>query len=341
MGVASALLLLSGGLLALSYARFMLNRFVSDQRTQLQDVKSDLKSDLKKNVSDLKKSLRASDTELAELKNEILKMNISYFTASGNIIGPFKRDAHAHINENALIAALLVSQPNTGIMLDVGAMHGATLSPFLLGGWRTFAFEPDPANRRELEMRFGQNPNLTIDGRAVADRAAQNLPFYASTEAHSISSLYAFHETHRQICTVSTTTIADFARENDLRHIDYLKIDAEAYDLLILKGVPWDSLKPNVIMCEFEDRRTRPLGYTMHDMAHYLVERGYTVLVSEWHPVIRYGIKHDWRRLVFYPCELNDQNAWGNLIAFLDQPDLSEIATIARRIVRVDAETAK
>ena len=344
IGTASGLLLLGGGVLVLLYARFILIRIINDQKNQIWNVKSDLKkdvSDLKKDVSDLKKSLRVSDTALAELKNEISKMNICYFTASGNIIGPFKRDAHAHINENALIAALLVSQPNIGIMLDVGAMHGATLSPFLHAGWRVFAFEPDPANRKELEMRFGNNPNLTIDGRAVADRTAENVPFYASTETRSISSLYAFHETHRQTCTVSTTTIANFVREKNLHHIDYLKIDAEGYDLLILKGVSWDNIKPNVIMCEFEDRRTRSLGYTMHDMAHYLTERCYTVLVSEWHPIIRYGIKHDWHRLVFYPYELNDRNSWGNLIAFLDQPDLREIATIARRIVRVDAEITK
>jgi len=337
IGIASGLLLLFGGVLALSCARLILVRIINDQKKQIWYVKSDLKKD----VSDLKKSLRASDKALAELKDEISKMNICYFTASGNIIGPFNRDAHAHINENALIAALLTGQPNTGIMVDVGAMHGVTLAPFIHAGWRVFAFEPDPTNRKELERRFGHNPDLTIDGRAVAQQTAENVPFYASTESPGISSLHPFHKSHRETCTVSTTTIANFVREKDLRHIDYLKIDAEGYDLLILKGVSWDIIKPNVIMCEFEDRKTKSLGYTMHDMAHYLTERCYTVLVSEWHPIIRYGIKHDWRRLAIYPCELNDQNAWGNLIAFLDQPDLREIATIARRIVMVDAEIAE
>jgi len=39
VGIASALLLLCGGLLALSYVRFILNRFVSNQRTQMSDLK--------------------------------------------------------------------------------------------------------------------------------------------------------------------------------------------------------------------------------------------------------------------------------------------------------------
>ena len=263
--------------------------------------------------------------------NELESMQVS-----DNIVGPFQRSAHAHIDESALIAALLVGQTKTGVMIDVGAMGGDTLSRFYHAGWRVFAFEPDPTNRKELEIRFGHNPNLTIDGRAVADRIAENMPFYSSPESLGISSLHPFHKNHKETCTVSTTTIADFVREKDLHYIDYLKIDAEGYDLLILKGVPWDIIKPNVILCEFEDSKTRSLGYTMHDMARYLTERGYKVLVSEWHPVIHYGIRHDWHRLVPYPCELNDPNAWGNLVAFRDQPDLQEIATIARRIVKVD-----
>lgn len=268
--------------------------------------------------------IKASETKLKAMQ------------VSDSIIGPFKRHDHAHIDESAMLAALLIDQTKTGVMIDVGAMHGSSLSRFCHAGWRVFAFEPDPTNRKELETRFGHNPNLTIDDRAVADRIAENLPFYSSAETPSISSLHPFHKSHKETCMVSITTIADFVREKDLHYIDYLKIDAESYDLLVLKGVPWHSIKPNVIMCEFEDRKTRSLGYTMHDMAHYLTERGYKVMVSEWHPIIRYGIRHDWHRLVPYPCELDDPNACGNLIAFRGQQDLQVIAEIARRIVKVD-----
>lgn len=42
VGIATALLLLCGGLLALSYAKFILNRFVSNQRTQVSDRKREV-----------------------------------------------------------------------------------------------------------------------------------------------------------------------------------------------------------------------------------------------------------------------------------------------------------
>ncbi len=42
---------------------------------------------------------------------------------------------------------------------------------------------------------------------------------------------------------------------------------------------------------------------------------GYVVFVSEWHPIIRYGVSHSWRRLDRYPCTQINPKGWGNFIA--------------------------
>ena len=42
--------------------------------------------------------------------------------------------------------------------------------------------------------------------------------------------------------------------------------------------------------------------------------------LSEWHPIIRYGVRHDWNTIKKYPCVLDDSDAWGNLIAFKNDP---------------------
>ena len=49
------------------------------------------------------------------------------------------------------------------------------------------------------------------------------------------------------------------------------------------------------------------------------MERGYSVLLSEWHPIERYGIRHSWRRLRRYPTEISE-HAWGNFIALDTDP---------------------
>jgi hypothetical protein len=88
---------------------------------------------------------------------------------------------------------------------------------------------------------------------------------------------------------------------------------------MALRGYPWDRSKPRVIVCEFEDAKTRPLGYDYHDLAGFLVARGYRLIVSEWRPIVRYGVQHRWRRFAEYPCELTESAAWGNLIAVTDE----------------------
>ena len=54
------------------------------------------------------------------------------------------------------------------------------------------------------------------------------------------------------------------------------------------------------------DSKTVPLGYKFDDLARFLADKGYAVFVSEWHPIVRYGIRHDWNRLTRYPCKLAD-----------------------------------
>ena len=245
------------------------------------------------------------------------------------LIGDFSRADRAHIDETKVVNELLWELPTGSIMVDVGAHRGSSFLPFLKKGWRVLAFEPDPHNRDRLREEFGGRAMLTIDPRAVSDKPVEGGSFYSSEESTGISSLSAFTGGHEQTATVSVTTLGHVVKEFDLPRIDFLKIDAEGYDLMVLKGVPWSDVKPQLIVCEFEDRKTTPLGYTFHDQAKFLTERGYAVFVSEWHPVIRYGIKHDWRRLASYPCQLESPDAWGNLIAFRDTPDPDTLRTVA------------
>lgn len=221
-----------------------------------------------------------------------------------------------------------------GTLVDVGAHHGGSLAPFADAGWRVLAFEPDAVNRATLASRFGAARNVTIDPRGVSDREQRGVAFYRSELSTGISGLSAFHESHAQSGTIDVTTLALACEEHGLTALDFVKVDTEGYDLFVLRGLPWERLRPRAILCEFEDGKTTPLGYTVHDLARFLVERGYRVMVSEWFPIERYGASHTWRRFTPYPCELADPRAWGNLIAV--EPALE--AALARACSRVSAD---
>ncbi|WP_159931142.1 FkbM family methyltransferase [Oceanicoccus sp. KOV_DT_Chl] len=245
----------------------------------------------------------------------------------GGLVGIYDRDSCAHIDETDVVADLVAAK-GTGVMIDVGAHQGSSAAPFLKHGWRVHAFEPDPNNRAKLEKRYKSDPNISIDTRAVSNKSNEEVSFYASDESTGISGLSAFRDTHKEICRVTTTTLTDYCEVNKIDHVDFLKIDTEGFDLFVLQGFDWQRFSPDIVECEFEDNKTVALGYTFHDIAQYLVDKGYVVYVSEWHPIVRYGIRHNWKRLVKYPCHLAGKDAWGNLVAFKEQPSEEHVAAV-------------
>lgn len=221
-----------------------------------------------------------------------------------------------HPDEAHLVHTVLAADAPRGLMIDVGAHFGTALSPFVDSGWQVWAFEPDSTNRARLTARFGHHPMVLIDRRAVSDRPGA-AAFFRSPVSTGISGLSAFHDSHQPAGTVPVTTLSDIIATRGLPAggIDFLKIDTEGYDRHVLMGLPWDTVQPRVVLCEFEDTKTRPLGYDYHDLAQLLVGHGYQVLVSEWQPVVEYGQEHAWRCFAPYPHDLHDPRAWGNLIA--------------------------
>lgn len=260
------------------------------------------------------------------------------------VLGPFGRDEHAHWDETLGVREY-TSSNKSGTMIDVGAHEGYALMPFLNDGWSVFAFEPDDKNRTKLLERLNKHKNKTLvslDTRCVSNKSQEGVSFYRSEQSTGISGLSAFHESHMEAQRVDVTTLTEFFHNKPLPAIDFLKIDTEGHDLFVLQGFPWDRGKPVIIECEFEDIKTVPLSYNFHDLARFLVGKGYTVYVSEWHPIIRYGIRHDWNRLVRYPCELADPKGWGNLLAFRDPIDEQAIVAAVRKVLKVeDAQRGK
>lgn len=217
--------------------------------------------------------------------------------------------------ETEIVFKAMRNNAKNKVMVDVGAHHGDSLEEFARDGWTIYAFEPDPENRKVLIRLCHRFPNVSIDHRAVSNKNERGRQFYTSDVSSGISGLTDFHPSHKRACLVDTVSLGAVCREKSISNIDFLKIDTEGYDLFVLKGVPWDCIHPEVIVCEFEDKKTVPLGYTFYDIADFLLDRNYKLLISEWHPVVKYGGKHLWRRFSSYPCNLLDQNAWGNIIA--------------------------
>jgi len=222
------------------------------------------------------------------------------------------------------------------IMIDVGACMGTAFKEYLSGGWKIHAFEPNQVLYKKLVEKYGKTPKIKLNNVCVGEVKETGRKFYLSAESIGISSLCGFHSTHQEASfKVDVVRLDDYLKENKIQQIDFLKIDTEGYDFFVLKSMPWgiSTLKPTYIICEFEDRKTEDkLGYKWSDMADYLVNLGYWIVVSEWKPIVKYGIKHTWNKYKRYPCQLDSRDAWGKLICFSQKLDYDRYVKLVAKL---------
>ena len=234
------------------------------------------------------------------------------------------------MDETKIVLDLIKNKYKNGMMIDVGASRGATCIPFLDSKWFVYAFEPNPERYRYIIDYVRKNPDVKkhfiLEKKVVNDKEEKGLIFYLSNVSTGISSLTAFHKSHfKASFKVDSVRLDNYKKLKKINHVNFLKIDTEGHDYFVLQSYDWDEDKPDVIECEFEDLKTeKKLKYIWKDMANYLVNLGYKIVISEWYPIVKYGSGHKWRGFKKYPCELSDKNAWGNFLCFQNENLLNE-----------------
>jgi len=227
-----------------------------------------------------------------------------------------------------------VLRDTRGVLVDVGAHLGSSMRVFVRDGWRVYAFEPEPAIRALLLADpMTDSPLVTIDPRAVAEQDDEMLTLYTSPLSTGISTLTPFHPSHRPAAKVRTVRLDTYLA--DVEVVTALKTDVEGHDLPVLRTFPWQRLRPKAVVCEFEDRKTAPLGYGHADMTDFLRDHGYAVFVSEWYPIVQYGSVHRWRSFGEAHGGLADENAWGNIVAVDPELKASLMKTAKRAATRL------
>lgn len=142
--------------------------------------------------------------------------------------------------------SLLMGAADVGVILDVGANVGNTVERYYFGysGARVHAFEPDPVTHETLAQRFAEHPRVTTHCVAVADApVVQN--FYVNKDK-STSSLLPRPSAGRryfnqqgvldEAIEVQAITLDGFCADNNIDHIDILKLDIQGGEVKALLG---------------------------------------------------------------------------------------------------------
>ena len=158
------------------------------------------------------------------------------------------------------------------VCFDIGAHHGETIKD-LREYFKTpiiYAFEPDPINYNILNKSVHGMSNVYIVNKGIGSAIGQ-YPFYSNQLSHTNSFLKVnetskdhirlqkmtaherkdlFTKEYNREILLDMTTLDAYCNENNIQHIDFLKIDAQGFEIECLKGCSSMLSKVKILKCE-------------------------------------------------------------------------------------------
>lgn len=117
------------------------------------------------------------------------------------------------------------------LVFDVGGYEG----DFSANIWkhfkcRCFCFEPVKEFAEKIEKRFKYNDDITVFGFGLSDKTME-VPMMISASGSSA----VIERDHGTLSTVSMKNISDFFAENDIQHVDLMKLNIEGGEYALLE----------------------------------------------------------------------------------------------------------
>lgn len=241
-----------------------------------------------------------------------------------------------------LARAILLSMDKP-IVVDIGVEHGSFTDLALQSrAGKVFAFEALPRHCDFLQSKYRDIANVTVFPLAVSDTSGTaNFNIAVDSDGneldyyHSLSSLDTTATVVRnsRSITVETASLSDLVQQGTLpREIDFLKVDTEGHDLMVLKGV--GDLRPRIIVTEYWDSLPDTSGqnlYTLADLVRWGHSNGYksTLVIRRQGAIETLEIGSSWTR----------PGDWGNIFFFRDAADLARIESDLLRLAGAAHET--
>ena len=200
---------------------------------------------------------------------------------------------------------------------DIGANIGyySLLASNLVGNTGVVhSFEPSPRMFEELKFNIGLNKvgNAYQNKLALSDHCGVgNLSRYERGKevfgSLSERSFPGFKVLGYDEVTLGT--LDDYVYKNKIKNIDFIKMDVEGAELLVLKGgkKTLEELKPKNILFEFVKVNSDGFGYGSNDIFDYLREFGYFI----------HTVSHNGRLLKINKGQATDRY-FSNFIAKID-----------------------
>lgn len=169
-------------------------------------------------------------------------------------------------------------------VLDIGAHHGlyTLLASVRVGkSGRVYAFEPSVRERRALRKHLFLNrcKNVFVEDFAVGNDAREAEFHVVAGIETGCNSLRppALQDGTSYLTKVHVRRLDDWATEQKVGRVDFIKLDVEGGELDVLRGAEelLRRFEP-VLLVEVQDIRTAPWNYPASDIIHELAAKGYS-----------------------------------------------------------------
>lgn len=184
-----------------------------------------------------------------------------------------------------IIAAMKRLMKFGGVFVDVGANIGylSAVGAGIVGKQgQVHCFEPVPAYFERLERLVELNPehSITINSKAVGE-VPGDCTIYVTREPGQNTMVPAYKSGPEIISTVRVPVVRldSYLAERKVDRISLLKIDAEGFELPVLKGLQQfleGSKQRPAIICEIAPRAYSLMGRTIVELADYMATFGYS-----------------------------------------------------------------
>ena len=190
-------------------------------------------------------------------------------------------ESNSQINQDVFVLSQVgVSQP--GFFVEFGATDGISLSNTLLlerqFGWNGILVEPARNWREEII----KNRNCQKDFRCVTSTSGESVMFSESTSPE-LSTIKGFEKSDQNLRKIIQSYDVESVSLEDLldgyqapKTIDYLSIDTEGSEFLILENFNFDKYSFKVITCEHNFTENREKIFSL------LTRNGYVRVWSEF-----------------------------------------------------------
>ncbi|HEY0704879.1 MAG TPA: FkbM family methyltransferase, partial [Candidatus Acidoferrales bacterium] len=168
--------------------------------------------------------------------------------------------------------------------LDVGANIGylSAIAAGLVGmSGQVHSFEPVPEYFRRVERLASLNPQYTIRAKACAlGEVPGNCTIYVTREPGQSTLVSEYKAEPEVVATLEVPVIRldSYLKENGIERVQLIKIDAEGFELPILKGLDGffrsSRCRPDII-CEIAPRAYPLMGRRISELAEYMAGYGY------------------------------------------------------------------